>query len=84
MHRLRSGVTSIAPTSTTGCVGSIENVAVNTGNAATISMLAASAVQEKIGMYPSFIPGARHRMMVVTRLMPDNSVPNPEICNDHR
>ena len=30
------------------------------------------------------MPGARTFSMVVTRLMPDSSVPTPEICSAHR
>ena len=60
------------------------NVAVRIGKAATISRLDASAVQQKIGMRISVIPGARILTIVVTKLTPVSSVPMPEICSDQR
>ncbi|MCY1214744.1 hypothetical protein D9M72_265710 [compost metagenome] len=48
-----------------------------------ISTLVHSAVQVKIGMRISVMPGARILTMVTSRLMPDNNVPTPATCNDH-
>ena len=58
---------------------SIASVAVRIGNAATISRLAASEVQQNIGIRIRLMPGARCFSMVATRLTPDRSVPTPEI-----
>ncbi len=60
------------------------NVAVRTGKAATISRFDARAVQQKTGMRLYPIPGARIFNIVVVRLIPDNRVPRPEICSDHK
>ena len=56
------------------------SVIVRTGKDATINTLVQSAVQVKIGMRISVMPGARIFTMVTSRLMPDNVVPTPAIC----
>ena len=52
-------------------------VTVRAGNANTIRTLAHSAVQVKIGMRISVIPGARRRRIVTTKLMPVSVLPAP-------
>ena len=44
-------------------------------------MLVQSAVQVKIGIRISVMPGARILRIVVIRLTPESSVPMPAICS---
>ncbi len=54
-------------------------VAVSIGNANTTRTILESTVQVKIGMRIKVIPGARILRIVVIKLMPEKSEPNPAI-----
>ena len=45
-------------------------------------MLVHSAVQVKIGIFISVMPGARILTMVAIRFTPDSKVPTPATCSD--
>ena len=56
-------------------------MAVRTGKAATIRMLAQSEVQVNTGIFIIVMPGARIFTIVAIRFMPDSVVPTPATCN---
>ena len=53
---------------------------VSIGKAKTTNSIEPSAVQVNIGMRLSVMPGARRRIMVTIKFMPDSRVPRPAIC----
>lgn len=56
------------------------SVAVKTGKAATTSIILASAVHTKIGIFIRVIPGARFFNIVTIKFIPERRVPIPAIC----